>query len=93
LCVVDLACAEQGVERVVAGNDEAGNVDEEGAADVEEDQEEVDANKAENGVDLGDRRLPLQVVEGGVLGQLERIVSTNLHLRAHDPTPASSQTS
>lgn len=70
LSVIDLAGAEQGIERVVAGNDEAGNVDEELAGNVEEDEEEVEAGETEDGVDLGDRRLLLKVVEGGVFGQL-----------------------
>jgi hypothetical protein len=72
LGVIDLAGAEEGVQRVVAGNDEASNVDEELAGDVEKDEEEVQAGETEDGVDLGDRRLPLQVVEDGELGQLHR---------------------
>lgn len=71
LRVVDLAGAEESVERVVAGDDEAGNVDEELAGDVEENEKEVEAGKTEQGVDLGDGRLLLEVVEGGVLGQLK----------------------
>ena len=42
LSVVDLAGAEQRLERVVAGEDEASEVDEEGSSQVEEDEEEVD---------------------------------------------------
>jgi hypothetical protein len=71
LGVVDLAGAEQGVERVVAGDDESSNVDEELASNVEEDEEEVEADEAEDGVDLGNGGLLLKVVEGGVLGQLD----------------------
>lgn len=41
LCVIDLACTEQSLERVVARNNKACKVDEELAADVEEDEEEV----------------------------------------------------
>lgn len=41
LSVVDLAGAEQGVQRVVAGDDEPSNVDEELAGNVEKDEEEV----------------------------------------------------
>jgi hypothetical protein len=70
LSVVDLAGAEEGVQRVVARDNEAGNVDEELAGDVEEDEEEVQAGETEDGIDLGDRRLSLQVVEDGELGQL-----------------------
>jgi len=70
LGVIDLARGEQGLQRVVAGNDESGNVDKELSSNVEEDEEEVETGKAENHVDLGDGGLLLKVVEGGVLGQL-----------------------
>ena len=87
LGVIDLARAEQSVQRVVAGNGEAGDVDEEGASDVEEDEEEVQAGEAEDGVDLGHRRLLLEVVEGGVFGQLDSArVSTRASQRARDTT-------
>lgn len=43
LSVINLACAEQSLERVVTGNDESGNVDEEFSSNVEEDEEEVKA--------------------------------------------------
>jgi hypothetical protein len=42
LCVIDLAGTEQGLQGVVSRNDEAGEVDEELAADVEEDEEKVE---------------------------------------------------
>jgi hypothetical protein len=71
LSVIDLAGAEQSLERVVARNDESGNVDEEFSSNVEENEEEVEASEAKDHVDLGDRRLLLKVVECGVLGQLE----------------------
>lgn len=71
LSVIDLVRREQGLQGVEAGDDEAGKVDEELSSNVEEDEEEVEACETENGVGLGDRRLLLQVVEGGVLGQLE----------------------
>jgi hypothetical protein len=70
LSVVDLARREESVQGVVTGDDEAGNVDKELASDVEEDKEEVKASETEDGVDLGDGSLLLEVVEGGVLGQL-----------------------
>jgi hypothetical protein len=54
LGVVDFAGAEQGVEGVVAGDDESSNVDEELASNVEEDEEEVQAGEAKNSIDLGD---------------------------------------
>jgi hypothetical protein len=71
LSIIDLACAEQCVQRVVAGNHKAGDVDEEGAGNVEEDEEKVQADETEDRVDLGHRRLLLEVVQGGVFGQLD----------------------
>ena len=71
LSVVDFAGAEQCGQRVVAGNDEAGDVDKKGTGNVEKNEEEVEARQSEHGVDLGHRRLLFEVVEGGVFGQLE----------------------
>lgn len=70
LGVIRAARGEEGLERVVAGQEETGKVDEELASDVEEDQEEVNSDQAKDGVDLGDGGLSLQVVEHRVLGQL-----------------------
>ena len=41
LCVINFACAEQRMQRVISGNQEAGEVDQEFPANVEKDQEEV----------------------------------------------------
>jgi hypothetical protein len=71
LSVIDLASGEQGVQGVVAGDDESSNVDKELASNVEEDEEEVEAGKTEDSVGLGDGGLLLEVVEGGVLGELD----------------------
>lgn len=73
--VIGLIGSEEGLERVVAGNDEAGKVDKELASDVEEDEEEIKGTEAENDVDLGDRALLLKVVEGRVLGELRAAAS------------------
>lgn len=54
----------------VSGNDEAGEVGQELAAEVEDDEEEVQGGKANDGVDLGYRSLLLKVVESWVLGEL-----------------------
>ena len=70
LCVIDLAGAEQRVQRVVAGDDKASNVDKELASNVEEDEEEVQAGETQDGVGLGDGGLLLEVVESWVLGEL-----------------------
>jgi hypothetical protein len=63
---------EEGLEGVVAGNEETGEVSEELASDVEEDEEEVNSDQAEDGVDLGDVGLALKVVEDRVLGELRK---------------------
>jgi hypothetical protein len=71
LSVIDLAGGEQSVQGVVAGDDESSNVDKELASNVEEDEEEVEAGETEDSVGLGDGGLLLEVVEGGVLGELD----------------------
>lgn len=54
MCVVNLGGGEEGVERVVTGNEESGKVGEELTTVVEEDEEEVDEADAADDVDLGD---------------------------------------
>ena len=80
LGVIDLAGTEQGVERIIAGDDETGNIDQELACDVEEDEEEVEGPETQDGVDFGDRGLLLKVVEGGVFGQLRASPSARVLL-------------
>jgi hypothetical protein len=70
LCVIDLARAEQRIERVIARNDEACEIDEKLAANVEEDEEEIESDEAEESVDLGNAGLLLEIVESWVLGEL-----------------------
>lgn len=79
MSVISLAGGEQGLERVVAGDDEASKVGEELASNVEEDGEEVESTKAKDGVDLGDGGRLLKVVEEGVLGKL---ASSGQHVRS-----------
>lgn len=59
LGIIDLAWTEQGLERVVARNKEAGKVHKELPSNIEEYQEEVNADKAEEGIDFGNRTLLL----------------------------------
>jgi hypothetical protein len=75
LGIIGLAGAEECVKGIVSGNDETGKVDKEIAANVEEDEKEVEADKTKEGVDLGHAGLLLEVVEGRILGELERTVS------------------
>lgn len=70
LGVIGLAGAEEGLERVVGRDDEAGGVDEELSSNVEEDQEEVQGTEAEDDVDLGHIGLLLKLLQLRVLGQL-----------------------
>ena len=71
LRVIRSSGGEQSVQRVVGRDDETSQVNQELAGDVEENEEEVDADQAEDHVDLRDGGLTLQVVEDGVLGQLD----------------------
>jgi len=70
LSIIRLARTEECLERVVARNDKAGSIDEELSSDVEEDEEEIDSDEAEEGIDLGHAGLLLEVVEQRILGQL-----------------------
>ena len=76
LSVICSLGAEQSFQGVVARNKEACEIGEEGASDVEEDEEEVDSEEAEEGVDLGNGGLLLEIVEDRVLGELSSCVST-----------------
>lgn len=70
LGIILLVGGKERVERVVSGEDEASKVGEELAAEVEDDKEEVESNKADGGIGLGNAGGLLEVVEGRVLGQL-----------------------
>jgi len=70
LSIIGLATAKQCLEGVVSWQDEAGEVHEELAANVEEDEEKVESDKAEEDVDLGDIGLLLEIVEGRILAEL-----------------------
>jgi len=59
--------AEERLQRVVAWDKEAGEIGKESTSDVEENQKEVDAKKTEEGIDLGNGGLFLEIVEGRVL--------------------------
>jgi len=69
LCVINLACTEQCLKGVIARNDESRKVDQELAANVEENQEEVETDESEEGINLWDGGLLLKVVEGRILGK------------------------
>lgn len=70
LGVVLLVRSEQGIDGVVARDNETGKVGQELTTEVEDDEEEVEGGDADDGVRLGDVGLLLEVVQGGVLGQL-----------------------
>jgi len=69
LGIISLVTTEQRLERIVSGYDEAGKVDEELASDVKEDKEEVETDKAEEGIDLWNTGLFLEVVEHRILAK------------------------
>ena len=70
LGVIGLASAKQGIQRVIPRNDEASKIHKKLAADVEEDQKEVDPNETKKGIDFGDGGLLLKIIERGIFGQL-----------------------
>lgn len=70
LSVIGSTSSKQGMKRVVTWDEETSKVDQELASDVEEDEEEVDANETQDDIDLRDGGLSLQVVQGGILGEL-----------------------
>lgn len=73
LSVICGTSSKQRMKRVISRNQETGKVNQELAGNVEEDEEEVDSYETEDGVDLGDRGLSLEVVEKRVLGELQKI--------------------
>lgn len=54
LSVISLVRREEGIKRVVSGNDETGKVGEELAPEVKDDEEEVERSEADDSVSLGD---------------------------------------
>lgn len=54
LSVISRTRSKQGTKRVITGDQETGKVNQELAGNVKEDEEKVDADKAKDGVDLGD---------------------------------------
>ena len=70
LSIVDFAGREKCIERVVSGDNEASEVDEEFASNVEKDQEEVEPGKTEEDVDFRYARLLLKIVEHVIFGKL-----------------------
>lgn len=67
LSVINLAGTEKCFHRKVSWNRESRKVHKELASDIEEDQEEVDSDEAEESVNFGDRGLLLQVVKDRIL--------------------------
>lgn len=79
LSVVRRAGGEESVQGVVARDGETGNVGQELAAEVEDDEEEVESDHADNSVGLGHRGAALEVDERGILAELRcRVLSVML---------------
>lgn len=70
LGIINCTCTEQSLQGIVSWDEEPGKVHKELASDIEEDEEKVDADKAEKGVDFRHRSLLFEVVEHMVFGQL-----------------------
>jgi len=70
LGVIFFGLGEEGGERVVAGNDKSSKVCEELATNVEDDEEEVESSNTDDGIGLGNANLLLEIVQGGVFGEL-----------------------
>lgn len=70
MSIISLACAEQSIERIIAWDDETGEVDEEFSSNVEEDEEEINGGDAEESIHLGNGCLLLKVIERRVFGKL-----------------------
>lgn len=64
--------SEKSVHGVVARDNEASKIGEKLAAEVEDDQEEVESTETDEGVSLRHAGLALEVVKGGVLGELRQ---------------------
>ncbi|KAI9766825.1 MAG: hypothetical protein M1840_006301 [Geoglossum simile] len=72
LSIIRFAGGKEGTQRVVRGQNEPSSIYKKLAGDIEEDEKEVHARKAEECIDFGDRSLLLEVVENFVLRQLLR---------------------
>lgn len=70
LGIILLVVSEECLERVVTGDNKTGKVGQELAAEVEDDEEEVEGTESNNSICLGDTGLLLGVVEERVLGEL-----------------------
>lgn len=70
LGVVRLGRGEESTKRIVRGNKEPGNVGQELPTQIEEDEEKVERDDADDRVGLGNSGRLLEVVESGVLGEL-----------------------
>jgi len=69
LGIVHLARAEKCIQRVVSWDDEACEIHKELSTNIEENQEEVETDKAEEDIDLWNICLLLEIVEGRILGE------------------------
>ncbi len=77
MCVISFACAEESFERVVAWDDETGEVDKELSGNIEEDKKEVDGSDAEESIHFRDRCLLLKIVERRIFRELRKLISAS----------------
>lgn len=70
LGIVILIGSKQGMQRVVARDNESGNVGQKLTTEVQDDEEEVERADADDGVCLGDTSLLFKPIQSWILGQL-----------------------
>lgn len=71
------------MERVVARDDEASEVGEELATEIEDDEEEVESGDSNDDIRLRDTSLLLEVVQRRVLGELQSLGDSRRFRSAH----------
>lgn len=71
MSIVSFTGTKQGSQRVVARDQEASEIGQELATEVEDDEKEVEGGHANDSIDLRDRGLLLDVVEGGIFRKLD----------------------
>lgn len=70
MSIIGFARTKQSLKRVITRNEETSKIYEKLPSNVEENEEKVNGDKTEEGIDFRDRGLLLEVVERRVLGKL-----------------------
>lgn len=72
LRIITLSNTEQSLQRVVSWDHKSGDVGKELTSNVEEDEEEIRCDKAQESIYFGNRSLLLQIVQSRILGELHK---------------------